>query len=294
MAFIRSIPHVDRETLIKTVRATIKAAGGRSMTMRKFLACSGMRPRDIFKHYTKWAEVLREAGATVEPPKMRLDPEVLLADWGEVVRKVGHCPSQREYGVHGKFNPNTVRRRIADWRRMPEAFRKFAGKKEEWADVIPLIEGSEAEAKGRSRGWRPNGCIRKVPRLADRPACGVPIDFGPLRHAPVNEDGVIFLFGMLAEKLGFIVEAFQSGFPDCQAKRRVTAESWQNVAIEFEYESRNFRDHGHVPEGCDMIVCWRHNWVDCPERLQVIALEEEMGKVRSEGGKWNGAGGWVV
>jgi hypothetical protein len=88
----------------------------------------------------------------------------------------------------------------------------------------------------------------------------------------VNEDGVVFLFGMVARELGYLVEAVQAGFPDCEAKRQVAPDKWQRVRIEFEFESRNFRDHGHAPDGCDLIACWAHNWADCPETLEVVEL----------------------
>jgi hypothetical protein len=43
------------------------------------------------------------------------------------------------------------------------------------------------------------------------------------------------------------------------------------VRIEFEYLSSHFKEHGHSTSICDVIVCWRHNWPDCP--LEVIELE---------------------
>jgi len=46
------------------------------------------------------------------------------------------------------------------------------------------------------------------------------------------------------------------------------------VRIEFEYESRNFLKHMHPANGCDLIVCWRHNWPECP--LEVIELRKVM------------------
>jgi hypothetical protein len=53
--------------------------------------------------------------------------------------------------------------------------------------------------------------------------------------------------------------------------RLVQEERWQPVKIEFEYKSRNFLRHMHNPEGCDLIVCWSHNWPECP--LEVIELK---------------------
>jgi hypothetical protein len=98
------------------------------------------------------------------------------------------------------------------------------------------------------------------------------MDFRGLRHEPVNEQGVVLLFGMVAKELGYTVEAVQSGFPDCEAKRQIAPERWQRVHLEFEFESRNFRDHGHSLTGCDVIVCWRHNWPGCPPHLEILEL----------------------
>jgi len=62
---------------------------------------------------------------------------------------------------------------------------------------------------------------QKYSRLNDRPTYGNPIDFRGLRHEPVNEQGVVFLFGIVAKELGYMVEAVQTGYPDCEAKRQV-------------------------------------------------------------------------
>ncbi|HWB58662.1 MAG TPA: hypothetical protein VG733_04185 [Chthoniobacteraceae bacterium] len=106
-----------------------------------------------------------------------------------------------------------------------------------------------------------------------RNVCGEPLDGrAGMRNAPMNEMGVVLLFGMMAEELGFYVESAQAGFPDCVAKRRVGPGVWVGVRIEFEYESRNFERHGHDVAGCDVIVCWRDNWEGCP--LEVVALEK--------------------
>ncbi|MGC1417987.1 MAG: hypothetical protein WA817_22045 [Candidatus Acidiferrum sp.] len=108
--------------------------------------------------------------------------------------------------------------------------------------------------------------------LRGRPTYGHPMDFRGIRHEPVNEQGVVLLFGMVAKELGYIVEAVRSGFPDCEAKRQIAPQRWQRVHLEFEFESRNFRDHGHPIAGCDVIVCWRHNWLDHPPHLEILEL----------------------
>ena len=71
------------------------------------------------------------------------------------------------------------------------------------------------------------------------------------------------------------------GFPDCEAKRQIARGKWQRVRIEFEYESRAFRDHGHRIDGCDIIVCWKNDLPQTPGP-QILALKDEMKKVEVE------------
>ncbi len=102
---------------------------------------------------------------------------------------------------------------------------------------------------------------------------GDPIDFRGLRHAPVDIGGVILLFGMIARDLGFNIEAMSSGFPRCEAKRQVTFGKWARLRIDFELESRHFRDAGRNPSSVDLLVCWRDTWSDRPSTLDVLALD---------------------
>ena len=111
----------------------------------------------------------------------------------------------------------------------------------------------------------------------DRPVMGEPFDRSPMTNAPVNELGVMVLFGMVAAGLGLQVESVQGKFPDCMAERQVAPGKWQHLRIEFEYESKNFKLHGHDPKGCDMIVCWRHNWKECPAEIEVVELSRLVG-----------------
>ncbi len=115
--------------------------------------------------------------------------------------------------------------------------------------------------------------LSRITPLSVASVYGDPIDFRGVRHAPVDVGGVIFLFGMVARELGFNVEAMSSGFPRCEAKRQIAPGKWARVRIEFELESRNFRDAGRNPGLCDLVVCWRDTWTDRPASLDVLALE---------------------
>jgi hypothetical protein len=116
-----------------------------------------------------------------------------------------------------------------------------------------------------------------IQSFPDRPVMGAPMNVGPLANAPVNEMGVMCLFVLLAERLGFIIDVIRSQYPDCEARYEVEPGRWQRVWIEFEFESVSFRYHRHNPEGCDIIVCWRHNWLGCPKKLVVVELGRVIG-----------------
>jgi hypothetical protein len=98
------------------------------------------------------------------------------------------------------------------------------------------------------------------------------INFRGLVYSPVNENGVIFLFGKVAADLNMYVETIRPGYPDCIAKRYIGKGKWEDVRIEFEFRSADFTRHRHHPDDCDAIVCWEHDWSDCPKRIEVIEL----------------------
>jgi len=106
------------------------------------------------------------------------------------------------------------------------------------------------------------------------------VDFRGLRHAPINENGVIYLFGMVSHELGFMVEAVHAAFPDCEAKRHIGENRYQRVRIKFEFKSSNFLSQGYDLAGADMIVCWIHDWHDCP--IEVLELKSVIDKLESE------------
>jgi hypothetical protein len=212
-------------------------------------------------------------------------------DWAGVVRKLHRIPTVKEYALHGRYATSTVLQRFRNWGNVPDAFRAYARRKPRWKRVLKYLKQPAlpvrmrhyaylAKAPPQPRFKRPmpqksHPQRRQQERIAKRPLCGERLGMGgPLCFAPTNEQGVVMLFGKLAEHLGFFVLGVQCAFPDCAALHKIAPGNWQPVTIEFEFESRNFRMHRHDPTGCDFIVCWEHNWTECPENLRVIALKE--------------------
>lgn len=240
-----------------------------------------MKRRQIERNFRTWNEALSAAGLAVNIAR-GLRNEELLEDWGRVARKLGKCPQVPDYEMDGKWSRSTFMNRFKNWSSVGRAFYVQFEKSPEWQDVIGIIR--ERESRG-AKPWfiSPEYQRGAVARKVLGPKCeivyGEPLDYEFLRNEPVNEAGVIFLFGCLAQRLGYVVEAIQSTYPDCEAKRRSGDDRLRRVRIEFEYESRNFLLHKHDPASCDVIVCWRHNWEECP--LEVVDLSKRLAELKA-------------
>jgi len=230
--------------------------------------------RRLFGSYTKaLKECKLEGGARCQ----RVELHALFEDWARVVRKLKKIPSSGEYAYLGKYSEGPLRRRFHGWQNVPNGMKRFVEEKgwqEKWKDVLELIAEFHPPAGGRKSKRKvpmTNQLAKPAKKLDGRPVYGAPMRPCPLAHSPINELGVFFLFGTVADELGFMVTRVQSEFPDCEAMRRIEGDRWQRVTIELEYESRNFLMHAHDVAGCDLIVCWRHNWPECP--LEVVELK---------------------
>ena len=276
----KSLP--DKQEVFGAIRQAAQTLG-HPPSRAELKTKAGVSEYQVLRHFPSLREAVRAAGLEPDSTNIKLDDSELLQEWAEIVRRIRQIPTRHQYRREGKYSPGVFERHFGTWSAIPARFRDFAQDKPEWADVLPLLPVapprwttgggssmvSSSPLETSSLGPLPR---QRHSKLEDRPTYGNPIDFRGLRHEPVNEQGVVFLFGIVARELGYMVEAVQAGFPDCEAKRQIGAGTWQRVRIEFEFESRNFRDHGHPEDGCDVIVCWRHNWPECPAHLEVVEL----------------------
>jgi len=218
----------------------------------------------------------------------------LVGDWADVLEKIEYGPipargegqglaKKREaarlaYEARARQSAHPVHHRVAD-QETPAANPQILppplwGKK---CVTDTMLAVFIAELAPTGLQWITAACFPRRP-LKDRPLLGAPMSLPAMAYEPVNEMGVMVLFSMLAQQLGFVIEAVQSGFPDCEAKIEVEPGRWQHFRIEFEYESLQFKKHGHDPAKCDLIVCWRHNWKNCPPNIQVLELSKLVGR----------------
>ena len=233
----------------------------------------------LYKHFGGLKGALEKAGLRPSGPGFAQRESAVLLDWAAVARKLGKIPTVTEYESRGRFSDMPFHSRYGNWTAVPEAFRRFARSAKiefEWKDVLGMIREVAKENNGpkiRCSHQR----SRKKDVFQDRPVYGALMNLPEMVHEPLNELGVVFAFGLVARQLGFSVLRFQTAFPDCEALRLVVKGQLQRMKLEFEFESRNFLRHGHRIDGCDGIVCWKHNWKECP--LEVIELSKEIAKI---------------
>lgn len=86
---------------------------------------------------------------------------------------------------------------------------------------------------------------------------------------PRNEQGTVFAFSQACASTEWSLVDIRTGYPDAIAEYR--GERWR---VEFEFKSSNFITHGHDIRDCDIIVCWEHDYEDCP--IPVICLQDDL------------------
>lgn len=65
----------------------------------------------------------------------------------------------------------------------------------------------------------------------------------------------------------FVVERSQEGFPDFLLRTH----DGIPIRAECEKSSCDFRSHKHDVSACDLIICWKHVWEECPIPVFPIA-----------------------
>jgi len=273
---------MSKEEILQAIRTCAKQLK-RKPTRDDLRSRAKINSDMIRKHFGGMKEAMECAGLEATGSGFPQLESTLLKDWAVVARKVGKLPSVNDYRSSGRFSDAPFFSRYGRWTRVPEVFQRFARKAKlqgEWADVLSMIP-----TRGNSNGLPKPPSFRARSRkkgvFQDRPLYGPLMNLPEMVHEPLNELGVVFAFGLVARQLGFSVLRFQAAFPDCEALRQVACGQLQRMKLEFEFESRNFVRHGHRIDGCDAIVCWKHNWKDCP--LEVIELRKVFQNLNHKG-----------
>jgi hypothetical protein len=274
--------NITRESIIEAAKEEAKQVA-EPLSRKDFVRITGISMHQIYTKFPEggWAKIRELAGLGHNPKhNLPIADDDLLKEYHRVVSIVGDIPTWAIFNDKANISADVISRRFG---RLKGTLKRYVN----WLTIndpdSPLLHRIKIKEKSSipikiTRATAISSEWEKV----SGPEFGAPIDFRGLRHAPINEQGVVFLFGVVSYELGFIVEAVHASYPDCEAKRCIDKlrNRWQRVRIEFEYKSSNFNDHGHNPQECDLIVCWEHNWVDCP--IEVIELKKVIKELPKE------------
>lgn len=286
---------MSKEEILATIKSCAEKLG-RTPTCREVCeTTAGKLDRGRISHkFGGYTRALAECGLTRQDNRRPRSAMEKFLSWASIARKLNKVPSLGEYLAENGSSQRALQRRYSKWSLVPAGMLKFIEREKlegEWGDVAEMIR-RHTQARGTHLPWvSPSDAglmatpmemqaarsmvNMQPPIMQGRPLYGEPIRNPAMSNAPVNEMGVVLLFGALAQTLGFVVMRTQAAFPDCEAMRQMENGRWQRVVIEFEFESRNFLEHMHDVKVCDLIVCWRHNWKECP--MEVIELSRLVG-----------------
>jgi hypothetical protein len=266
---------VSKEEIIAAIQKCAEELG-HVPTLDELLGKTIISKHRLRKNFGPYVKALAACGLERHGCGYKIGMENLFRDWALVTRKLGKTPSMLDYELHGKYTTKALVRHYGGWTHVPAGLLGYARERhleDEWKDVMEIAEaalkvvGPPARTTVETKNLLPG---RRA--AANGPFYGLPMmTASPLVYAPTNEAGVMVLFGAVAREHGFAITRVQAAFPDCEAMREIEPERCQPTRIEFEYESRNFLIHLHPVDGADLIVCWKHNWPECP--LEVLELK---------------------
>jgi hypothetical protein len=261
----------------------------------ELIQLAGVNRKVVRRQFGSYRALLAELKLSGTGSGYQVTLEELFRDWARLARKLKKLPTISEYELHSQYSVRPMVTRFGTWKEAPRGLKQYAeeqGWAEEWKDVMEMVNAREKQEKAlralksapgshnarkarrfaiRSRIDDPKQGPGSAKKTMGRKVYGGLMRPGPMVCEPTNEQGVLFLFGARAEKLGFAVLTVGTAYPDCEAFRIMEGGRLERVRIEFEFESRNFLMHMHEPNKADIIVCWRHNWEECP--LEVIELK---------------------
>lgn len=270
-----------REEILQEIQRVAAAIEPNPLTRIIFKRESRISEGRVRYYFGSWNEAVKAAGLPSTKPGShasgysKVNDELLLEEIGRLWRQRGKPPTENSMSSAGKFSVKPYRTRWGTFGDAVAEYQRLYG--------VPSCEvRSENETEEFDRSIQRSSNNRPIvvppthkPKdIANRHRIlyGEPLDFRGLRYAPINEQGVVYLFGMVSRELGFLIESVRTDYPDCEGKRSLdsSGHKWQHIRIEFEYRSKNFVEHGHNPDECELIVCWIHDWMECP--IEVLEL----------------------
>jgi hypothetical protein len=230
----------EKGKLIERVQEIARALGAQTVPRHEFLRRTGVSERKVQRLFGSYNGLIEAAGLEPQAFPTADTPTYSNQEMLDEVVRVLRIPEAKLTRVffdqHSRISSSACERRFGGWLNTIKAALPKLNRGADAALISRMREytnpaGGSAVQRERARGPAMPGSMDNSEALGDRPEpfardrqsalYGDFINFRGLQHAPTNEQGVVFLFGMVCRELGYVVEIVKPGFPDCEAKRQV-------------------------------------------------------------------------
>jgi hypothetical protein len=266
-----STPPTQQEC-VSEMKRVASLLGQTYLTTKTYDKYANISSYRVARVFGSWLGALAKAELSLSPHYIQEIPfESLAKNFLEIVKELGKIPTLQQlvrrtrpvshtyagrFGGYSNFKQKAIDYIFSSYPSLP-------------LGIIAILD-TERE-RIRSRETVDTAVIPVSPHQQGRT-----LNFRAFVYAPTSEHDVVQMFGAIADELGFEIIGNRSAFPDCEARRRITGgrEHYKQCLIEYEFSSNDYRKHNHPLKGCDLVVCWVHDWLECP--IEVLELSKEI------------------
>jgi hypothetical protein len=270
---LRPNPRISEDACICEMRKIADLLGTKVLSKQAFQKHASFSSYTVLKRFGSWARALEAAGLQRnENHHDEIPLPVLAADFLKAAAQLRRIPTVRSVVRRSAHGLNSFTRKWQGY----DNFKKLA--------IKHLLSGGEIP-DGELKSLLEAEARRFDPKSLDTAQGTAPfhsgrtLGFRAFAFVPTYEQEVVAIFAAVAEELGFEILSQRVAFPDCLARRRLTGprNRFADCRIEFELFSRDFVTHGHAVTGCELIVCWEHNWPESP--IEVLEMQSPIRKL---------------
>ena len=152
---------MDREFILREIRRTAEANGGKPLGARNFQNTTGIGARDWYVHWSRWGDAVLAAGLEPNTSLVAFSADHIIEHIIGLTRRLGHYPTWREWEGERHRNPefpstNVIRKRLGTTDEAAEKVRDWCRHRDDCDDVlafIPTTRASKAAAPEPGRGY---------------------------------------------------------------------------------------------------------------------------------------------
>ena len=155
---------MDRERILREIRRTAEANGGKPPGYRTFTTRTGVGMSDWSRYWPNWSDALRDAGYEPNRPLDAFTDEYLIEHLIALTRKLGHWAVWREWRIERYNNPGFPNegtfRKLGTTQDAAQRVYEYVKARDGYDDVLPLIEAAVKPRRARDvQGTETRGVV---------------------------------------------------------------------------------------------------------------------------------------